>query len=66
MPREQPPVRGKIMAVAPARAAMGRREVGPASGVNDALPPSRGWSDLPILIGHTRPGVPSSVASSQR
>jgi hypothetical protein len=30
--------------------------------VNDAFTPSLEWSDLTILVGHTRSGVPSSVA----
>ena len=65
MPRQQAAISGKVTAVAPALAAMGRRKAGPAPRMNGAFAPSRRRSDLPILVGHTRPGVPSSVAPSR-
>ena len=39
-------------------ATMGRRQIGQASWMNDGLAPSRGRSDLPILISHAPLGRP--------
>jgi hypothetical protein len=62
VPRQEAAISGKVAAVPPALAALGRRKASPASRVNDAFTPSLEWSDLTILVGHTRSGVPSSVA----
>src|SRR5262249_25436444 len=64
MPCQQAAIGGKIAAVTPAFAASRRRKTAAAPRVNESFAPSRGRSDLPVLVGHARSGVPSSVASS--